>query len=118
MIGEFPLHRSKLCRSNHIFEQKNENVYIFHFPASRITMFPFSELNFPFIIQQALVMDEELFSQKDHELMMLQNQIKALIQENEEHLESLKKAEETQRLQVFFLWYMLRISIVIHLSTV
>lgn len=63
-------------------------------------------------------MDEELFSQKDHELMMLQNQIKALIQENEEHLESLKKAEETQRLQVFFLWYMLRISIVIHLSTV
>lgn len=49
--------------------------------------------------QQALVMDEELFSQKDHELMMLQNQIKALIQENEEHLESLKKAEETQRLQ-------------------
>ncbi|XP_004949263.1 kinesin-like protein KIF27 isoform X2 [Gallus gallus] len=48
---------------------------------------------------QALVMDEELFSQKDHELMMLQNQIKALIQENEEHLESLKKAEETQRLQ-------------------
>jgi len=81
-------------------------------------MFPFSELNFPFIIQQALVMDEELFSQKDHELMMLQNQIKALIQENEEHLESLKKAEETQRLQVFFLWYMLRISIVIHLSTV
>lgn len=81
-------------------------------------MFPFSELNFPFIIQQALVMDEELFSQKDHELMMLQNQIKTLIQENEEHLESLKKAEETQRLQVFFLWYMLRISIVIHLSTV
>ncbi|POI26855.1 hypothetical protein CIB84_009397 [Bambusicola thoracicus] len=50
--------------------------------------------------QQALLMDEELFSQKDHELMMLQNQIKALIQENEEHLESLKKAEETQRLQL------------------
>ncbi|XP_015704687.1 kinesin-like protein KIF27 isoform X3 [Coturnix japonica] len=49
--------------------------------------------------QQALVMDEEVFSQKDHELMMLQKQIKALIQENEEHLESLKKAEETQRLQ-------------------
>uniref|UniRef100_A0A8C9EX89 Kinesin motor domain-containing protein n=1 Tax=Pavo cristatus TaxID=9049 RepID=A0A8C9EX89_PAVCR len=49
--------------------------------------------------QQALVMDEEVFSQKDHELMMLQNQIKALIQENEEQLESLKKAEETRRLQ-------------------
>uniref|UniRef100_A0A8C3L974 Kinesin family member 27 n=1 Tax=Chrysolophus pictus TaxID=9089 RepID=A0A8C3L974_CHRPC len=49
--------------------------------------------------QQALVMDEEVFSQKDHELMMLQNQIKSLIQENEEHLRSLKKAVETQRLQ-------------------
>ncbi|NXC41500.1 KIF27 protein, partial [Penelope pileata] len=49
--------------------------------------------------QQALVMDEEVFSQKDHELKILQNQIKTLIQENEEHLESLKKAEETHRLQ-------------------
>ncbi|XP_042682759.1 kinesin-like protein KIF27 isoform X3 [Centrocercus urophasianus] len=49
--------------------------------------------------QQALVMDEEVFSQKDHELMILQNQIKALIQENEEHLASLKMAVETQRLQ-------------------
>ncbi|XP_052556642.1 kinesin-like protein KIF27 isoform X2 [Tympanuchus pallidicinctus] len=48
---------------------------------------------------QALVMDEEVFSQKDHELMILQNQIKALIQENEEHLGSLKMAVETQRLQ-------------------
>ncbi|XP_021235065.1 kinesin-like protein KIF27 isoform X2 [Numida meleagris] len=48
---------------------------------------------------QALVMDEEVFSQKNHELMILQNRIKALVQENEEHLESLKKAEETQRLQ-------------------
>ncbi|XP_032061898.1 kinesin-like protein KIF27 isoform X2 [Aythya fuligula] len=48
---------------------------------------------------QALAMDEEVFSQKDHELKILQNQIKTLIQENEEQLESLKKAEETHRLQ-------------------
>uniref|UniRef100_A0A8B9T957 Uncharacterized protein n=1 Tax=Anas platyrhynchos TaxID=8839 RepID=A0A8B9T957_ANAPL len=44
-------------------------------------------------------MDEEVFIQKDHELKILQNQIKTLIQENEEQLESLKKAEETHRLQ-------------------
>ncbi|XP_075596263.1 kinesin-like protein KIF27 isoform X2 [Balearica regulorum gibbericeps] len=48
---------------------------------------------------QALVMDEEVFSQKDHELQILQNQIKALLQENEEQLESLKEAQETHRLQ-------------------
>ncbi|KFV40188.1 Kinesin-like KIF27, partial [Gavia stellata] len=49
--------------------------------------------------QQALIMDEEVFSQKDHELQVLQNQIKTLLQENEEQLESLKKAQETHRLQ-------------------
>ncbi|NXU55481.1 KIF27 protein, partial [Turnix velox] len=49
--------------------------------------------------QQALVMDEEAFSRKDHELQMLQNQIKTLLQENEEQLESLKEAEEIHRLQ-------------------
>uniref|UniRef100_A0A8B9V807 KIF27 protein n=1 Tax=Anas zonorhyncha TaxID=75864 RepID=A0A8B9V807_9AVES len=49
--------------------------------------------------RQALAMDEEVFIQKDHELKILQNQIKTLIQENEEQLESLKKAEETHRLQ-------------------
>ncbi|NXX41224.1 KIF27 protein, partial [Tricholaema leucomelas] len=49
--------------------------------------------------QQALVMDEEIFSQKDHELRILQNQIKTLLQENEERLESLKEAQETRRLQ-------------------
>ncbi|XP_009585168.1 PREDICTED: kinesin-like protein KIF27 [Fulmarus glacialis] len=49
--------------------------------------------------QQALVMDEEVFSQKDHELQILQNQIKTLLQENEEQLESLKEAQETLRLQ-------------------
>ncbi|OXB62504.1 hypothetical protein ASZ78_008142 [Callipepla squamata] len=53
--------------------------------------------------QQALVTNEEIFSQKDCELMILQSQIKALTQENKEHLESLKKVEETQRIQVFFL---------------
>ncbi|NXD79209.1 KIF27 protein, partial [Halcyon senegalensis] len=49
--------------------------------------------------QHALNMDEEVFSQKDHELQVLQNQIKTLLQENEEQLESLREAQETQRLQ-------------------
>ncbi|XP_027526593.1 kinesin-like protein KIF27 isoform X2 [Neopelma chrysocephalum] len=48
---------------------------------------------------QALVMDEEVFSQKDHEVQILQNQIKTLLQENEEQLASLKEAQETHRLQ-------------------
>ncbi|XP_071657990.1 kinesin-like protein KIF27 isoform X2 [Patagioenas fasciata] len=48
---------------------------------------------------QALVMDEEVFSQKDHELQILQNQIKTLLQENKEQLESLKEAQEKHRLQ-------------------
>lgn len=46
-------------------------------------------------------MDEEVFSQKDREVRILQNQIKTLLQENEERLESLKEAQETRRLQVF-----------------
>ncbi|XP_071588192.1 kinesin-like protein KIF27 isoform X7 [Heliangelus exortis] len=49
--------------------------------------------------QQAVVMDEDIISQKDHELYVLQNQIKTLLQENEKQLESLKKAQETYRLQ-------------------
>uniref|UniRef100_A0A8C6NE03 Uncharacterized protein n=1 Tax=Melopsittacus undulatus TaxID=13146 RepID=A0A8C6NE03_MELUD len=49
--------------------------------------------------QQALIMDEEVFSQKNHELQKLQNQIKTLLHENEEQLESLKEAQETHRLQ-------------------
>ncbi|NXT73608.1 KIF27 protein, partial [Zapornia atra] len=49
--------------------------------------------------QEALVTDEEVFSQKDHELRKLQNQIKTLLQENEEHLEALKEAQEARRLQ-------------------
>ncbi|KFP35880.1 Kinesin-like KIF27, partial [Chlamydotis macqueenii] len=49
--------------------------------------------------QQALVMDEEVFTQKDNELQILQNQKKILLQENEEQLESLKEAQETHRLQ-------------------
>ncbi|XP_032532487.1 kinesin-like protein KIF27 isoform X6 [Chiroxiphia lanceolata] len=51
--------------------------------------------------QQALVMDEEVFSQKDREVQILQDQIKTLLQENEEQLESLKEAQETHRLQVY-----------------
>ncbi|KAM6303091.1 kinesin-like protein KIF27 isoform 2-T2 [Podargus strigoides] len=48
---------------------------------------------------QALVTDEEVFSQKNQELQILQNQIKTLLQKNEEQLESLKEAQETHRLQ-------------------
>ncbi|XP_032941998.1 kinesin-like protein KIF27 isoform X2 [Catharus ustulatus] len=49
--------------------------------------------------QQVLVMDEELFSQKNHEVQTLQNQKKTLIQEKKELQEFLKEAQETQRLQ-------------------
>ncbi|XP_053911079.1 kinesin-like protein KIF27 isoform X2 [Cuculus canorus] len=48
---------------------------------------------------QAVIMDEELFVQKDHELLILQNQIKTLLQKNEEQLKSLTEAQETRRLQ-------------------
>ncbi|XP_048147119.1 kinesin-like protein KIF27 isoform X2 [Corvus hawaiiensis] len=48
---------------------------------------------------QVLVMDEELFSQKNHEVQILQNQIKTLLQEKEEQQEFLNEAQETQRLQ-------------------
>ncbi|XP_030326866.1 kinesin-like protein KIF27 isoform X2 [Strigops habroptila] len=48
---------------------------------------------------QALIMDEEVFSQKNRELQILQNRVKTLLQENEEQLESLKEAQETHRLQ-------------------
>ncbi|XP_059729921.1 kinesin-like protein KIF27 isoform X2 [Haemorhous mexicanus] len=49
---------------------------------------------------QVLVMDEELFSQKNHEIQVLQNQIKTLLQEKREQQEFLKEAQETQRLQI------------------
>ncbi|NXX98445.1 KIF27 protein, partial [Centropus bengalensis] len=49
--------------------------------------------------QQAVVTDGELFNQKDHELQVLQNQIKTLLQKNEEQLQSLTEAQETRRLQ-------------------
>ncbi|XP_053788647.1 kinesin-like protein KIF27 [Vidua chalybeata] len=49
--------------------------------------------------QQVLLMDAELFSQKNHEVQILQNQIKALLQEKKEQQEFLKEAQETQRLQ-------------------
>ncbi|KAJ7416730.1 kinesin family member 27 [Willisornis vidua] len=51
--------------------------------------------------QQALIVDEEVFSQKNREVQILQNQIKTLLQKNEEQLESLKEAQETHRLQVY-----------------
>ncbi|OWK62516.1 Kinesin-like protein KIF27 [Lonchura striata] len=49
--------------------------------------------------QQVLAMNEELFSQKNHEVQILQNQTKALLQEKKEQQEFLKEAQETQRLQ-------------------
>uniref|UniRef100_A0A8C9MNF5 Kinesin family member 27 n=1 Tax=Serinus canaria TaxID=9135 RepID=A0A8C9MNF5_SERCA len=55
--------------------------------------------------QEVLVMDEELFSQKNHEIQVLQNQIKTLLQEKREQQEFLKEAQEIQRLQVFFHGY-------------
>uniref|UniRef100_A0A8C8SEK6 Uncharacterized protein n=1 Tax=Pelusios castaneus TaxID=367368 RepID=A0A8C8SEK6_9SAUR len=49
--------------------------------------------------QQALATDEEVFGQKDFELKVLQGQIMTLTQENQEYLESLKEADEINRLQ-------------------
>ncbi|XP_038259209.1 kinesin-like protein KIF27 isoform X3 [Dermochelys coriacea] len=49
--------------------------------------------------QQALATDEEVFGQKELELKVLQDQILTMIQENQEHLESLKEAQETNKLQ-------------------
>ncbi|NXA36712.1 KIF27 protein, partial [Eudromia elegans] len=49
--------------------------------------------------QQALILDGEIFSQKNQELKVLQNQIKTLIQENEEQLDSLKEAQEINKIQ-------------------
>ncbi|XP_038259208.1 kinesin-like protein KIF27 isoform X2 [Dermochelys coriacea] len=48
---------------------------------------------------QALATDEEVFGQKELELKVLQDQILTMIQENQEHLESLKEAQETNKLQ-------------------
>ncbi|NXB77699.1 KIF27 protein, partial [Donacobius atricapilla] len=49
--------------------------------------------------QQVVVMDEELLSQKNHEVQIMQNQLKTLLQEKEEQQEFLKEAQEIQRLQ-------------------
>ncbi|XP_044876638.1 kinesin-like protein KIF27 isoform X2 [Mauremys mutica] len=49
--------------------------------------------------QQALATDEEVFGQKELELKVLQDQILTLIQENQEHLESFKETQETNKLQ-------------------
>ncbi|XP_029472744.1 kinesin-like protein KIF27 isoform X2 [Rhinatrema bivittatum] len=49
--------------------------------------------------QDALASDEEVFSQKEQEQKNLQEQIQALIQENQEQLLSLKEAEQMHTLQ-------------------
>ncbi|XP_026559638.1 kinesin-like protein KIF27 [Pseudonaja textilis] len=49
--------------------------------------------------QQALATDAEVFSEKELEIKILQDQIQKLIQENREYLESLKEAQDTNRLQ-------------------
>ncbi|XP_039179415.1 kinesin-like protein KIF27 isoform X2 [Crotalus tigris] len=48
---------------------------------------------------QALATDAEVFSEKELEIKILQDQIQKLIQENREYLESLKEAQDTNRLQ-------------------
>lgn len=55
---------------------------------------------FSFIIQQALATDADVFSEKELEIKVLQDQIQTLIKENQEYLELLKEAQETTRLQV------------------
>ncbi|XP_032068617.1 kinesin-like protein KIF27 [Thamnophis elegans] len=49
--------------------------------------------------QQSLATDAEVFSEKELEIKILQDQIQKLIQENHEYLESLKEAHDTNRLQ-------------------
>uniref|UniRef100_A0A8C5SPY0 Uncharacterized protein n=1 Tax=Laticauda laticaudata TaxID=8630 RepID=A0A8C5SPY0_LATLA len=49
--------------------------------------------------QQALATDAEVFSEKELEIKILQDQIQKLIQENREYLESLREAQDTNRLQ-------------------
>nr|XP_020668494.1 kinesin-like protein KIF27 isoform X1 [Pogona vitticeps]XP_020668495.1 kinesin-like protein KIF27 isoform X1 [Pogona vitticeps] len=49
--------------------------------------------------QQALATDAELFSEKELEIKVLQDQIQKLIKENREYMESLKEAQDTNRLQ-------------------
>ncbi|XP_030049552.1 kinesin-like protein KIF27 [Microcaecilia unicolor] len=49
--------------------------------------------------QDALASDEEVFSQKELDLKSLQEQIQGLTQENQEHLLSLKEAEQMHTLQ-------------------
>ncbi|XP_072777885.1 kinesin-like protein KIF27 isoform X2 [Taeniopygia guttata] len=49
--------------------------------------------------QQVLARNEELFSQKNHEVQILQDQTKALLQEKKEQKKFLKEGQETQRLQ-------------------
>nr|XP_025033648.1 kinesin-like protein KIF27 isoform X2 [Pelodiscus sinensis] len=48
---------------------------------------------------QALATDEQVFGQKELEMKVLQDQILTLMRENQEHLESLKEAQETNTLQ-------------------
>ncbi|XP_042310283.1 kinesin-like protein KIF27 isoform X2 [Sceloporus undulatus] len=48
---------------------------------------------------QALAADEEVFSEKELEIKILQDQIQMLINENQEYLQSLQEAQDTNRLQ-------------------
>nr|XP_060618119.1 kinesin-like protein KIF27 isoform X1 [Anolis sagrei ordinatus] len=49
--------------------------------------------------QQALAADEEVFSEKELEIKVLQDQIEKLIKENQECLQSLQEAQDTNKLQ-------------------
>ncbi|XP_062985453.1 kinesin-like protein KIF27 isoform X3 [Elgaria multicarinata webbii] len=48
---------------------------------------------------QALATDAEVFSEREFEIKVLQDQIQKLIKENREYLDSLKEAQDTNRLQ-------------------
>ncbi|XP_061483012.1 kinesin-like protein KIF27 isoform X2 [Rhineura floridana] len=48
---------------------------------------------------QALATDAEVFSDRESEIKVLQDQMQKLIKENQEYLELLKEAQETNRLQ-------------------
>ncbi|XP_053263998.1 kinesin-like protein KIF27 isoform X3 [Podarcis raffonei] len=49
--------------------------------------------------QQALATDAEVFSERELEIKVLQDRIQKLIKENQEYMELLKEAQETNRLQ-------------------
>ncbi|XP_053160014.1 kinesin-like protein KIF27 isoform X2 [Hemicordylus capensis] len=76
--------------------QKEESIYLF----SVLLLDEKWEILSRSIKQEkALATDAEVFSEKEFEIKVLQDQMQKLIKENEDYLESLKEAQETNRLQ-------------------